>query len=107
MSRQRPPDVAVCELLRANLARESAIGLVEDVLRADFDLGFQVFADDEQVQAWWGDDDLCHGNSAETAIEEDPGGPLPVLGSREALLRLWTMSVMLLIVPFLQGLTLP
>ena len=61
MSAQRPPNLAVAQLLRADLSGESAIGFVKHVLAADFDLVFEVFADEEQEEAGWSDDDFCLG----------------------------------------------
>ena len=61
MSAQRPSNLAVAQLLRANLSSESAIGFVKHVLAADFDLVFEVFADEEQEEAGWSDDDFCLG----------------------------------------------
>ena len=61
MSAQSPPNLAVAQLLRANLSGESAIGFVKDVLAADFNLIFEVFADEEQEEAGWSDNDFCLG----------------------------------------------
>lgn len=61
MSAQRPPNLAVTQLLRANLSRKSAIGFVKDVLAAHFDFILEVFANEEQEEAGWGDDDFCFG----------------------------------------------
>ena len=61
MSAQRPPNLAVAQLLRANLSGESAIGFVKHVLATDLDLVFEVFADEEQEEAGWSDDDFCLG----------------------------------------------
>jgi len=46
-------------LLGGDFAREGTIGLVEDVLAADFDGGVEVFADEAEEEAGWGDDDFC------------------------------------------------
>lgn len=51
VSTKRPRNLAVTELLCADFASESAIGLVEDVLRAYFNFGLQVFADEEEKEA--------------------------------------------------------
>ena len=66
VTRQCPADVAVGQLGGADLAGEGSIGLVVDVLRADFDLGVKVLSDDEEVESRWGDDDLCTMNQAES-----------------------------------------
>lgn len=54
-----PVDVAVLELGDRDLACESAVGLVEDVLGSDFDGRAEVFANELEVQSGRGDDDLC------------------------------------------------
>jgi hypothetical protein len=56
-----PGDVAVLELGDRDLAREGAVGLVEDVLGRDFETGAEVLADEEEVDGRGGDDDLCVG----------------------------------------------
>lgn len=58
MTQDRPGDVAVLELVDGDLAREGAVGLVEDVLGSDFDAGAQMLAGDEQVEGGRGDDDF-------------------------------------------------
>lgn len=59
MSAQRPPNLTIFQLLRADLACESSIGLVEYVLAADFDFRLEVFAYEEEEETGWGDDDFC------------------------------------------------
>lgn len=59
VAQDRPRDVAVDQLLDGDFAGEGALGLVEDVLCSDFQAGLEVFAREEQVQSWRGDDDLC------------------------------------------------
>lgn len=54
-----PVDVAVLELLNADLAREGAVGLVIDILRADLDVLPDGVADELEVDGGRGDDDLC------------------------------------------------
>lgn len=54
-----PCDAAVLELLRRDLAGEGAAGLVEDVLCGDLEALAEVFAGEEEVEGWRGDDDLC------------------------------------------------
>jgi hypothetical protein len=58
VSEDRPCDAAVLELVCADLAGEGTAGLVEDVLRGDFETGAQVLAGEEEVEGWGGDDDL-------------------------------------------------
>ena len=45
-----PVDLAVLELRHRDLAREGAVGLVEDVLCGDTDLGLGELADEEEVE---------------------------------------------------------
>lgn len=59
MADNRPRDRAILQLIDADLAREGAVRLVEDVLRRDFDALAEVLAAEEEVEAWWGDDDFC------------------------------------------------
>lgn len=58
MASERPGDFTVHQLFHTNFSGERAVRLVEDVLRADFNFRFQVFTDNEQIQARRGDDDL-------------------------------------------------
>ena len=88
MAQDRPRDAAVFELGNADLTREGAVGLVVDVLGRDFDIGAAVFADEEEVDRWWGDHHLwgredsdqpefCRGNAAGERVSThrhwDPG----------------------------------
>jgi hypothetical protein len=59
VAQDRPCDARVLELVGGDLAGEGAAGLVEDVLRSDFQTRAKVLAGEEEVQGWWGDDDLC------------------------------------------------
>lgn len=59
VAEDRPGDAAVFELVDADLAREGAVGLVEDVLGGHFKAFAEVLAGEEEVQRRWGDDDLC------------------------------------------------
>ena len=59
MSAQRPPNLAVAQLLCADFSGKSSIRLVENVLAADFDFILEVFADEEEEEAGWGDDNFC------------------------------------------------
>lgn len=56
-----PCDAAILELLRRDLAGEGAAGLVVDVLCGDLETLAEVFAGEEEVEGWRGDDDLCGG----------------------------------------------
>jgi len=58
VAQQGPSDVGVFELLDGDLAGESAVGLVEDVLRGDFEARTQVLAGEEEVEGWGRDDDF-------------------------------------------------
>jgi hypothetical protein len=53
-----PCDVTVLELGDRDLAGEGAVGLVEDVLGGDLDLGAEVLAGKEEVERGGSDDDL-------------------------------------------------
>jgi hypothetical protein len=53
-----PCYAAVLELVNADLAREGAVGLVEDVLGGDFNALAEMFAGKEEVKGWRGDNDL-------------------------------------------------
>lgn len=55
---QRPPNFTITQLLRADLARESSIGLVEHVLATDFDFRLEMLANEEEEETGWGDDDF-------------------------------------------------
>jgi hypothetical protein len=58
VAQDRPGDVAVLELVDRDLASEGAVGLVEDVLRSDFDAGAEVLPDQEEVERGRSDDNL-------------------------------------------------
>ena len=58
MPRQGPPNLGISQLFGTDLASESAIGFVENVLRADLDFGLQVFSDEEKEKPRWGDNDF-------------------------------------------------
>ena len=47
MPAQRPPNVTIFQLLRANLSGKGSIGLVKNILAANFDFFLEVFADEE------------------------------------------------------------
>lgn len=54
-----PGYVRVFELVDGDFTSEGAVGFVEDVLGGDFEAGFEVFAGEEEVEGWWGDDNFC------------------------------------------------
>jgi hypothetical protein len=58
MSRQRPPNLTISQLLRRNLTRERSIRLIKHILTADFDLRLEVFANEEEEEARRRDDNL-------------------------------------------------
>lgn len=106
MPTKRPSNLTISQLLRRDLARKGPIGFIKHVLRGDLDLSFEMLAHEEEIEVRGGDDDLCCGRLGfNTPWGEGLGGGkrrgVPVLGSREALLRLCTMSVIDLMVPFL------
>lgn len=77
MSEDNPLDVAILELRDADLAREGAVRLVEDVLRRDFDALAQVLAREEEVERGRRDDDFGVGVAfgvVEVADEVFDGG---------------------------------
>jgi len=61
MPEKSPRDVGVLELRDGDLACESAVGLVEDVLGGDFDAGAEVLAGEEEVEGGRRDDDFGGG----------------------------------------------
>jgi hypothetical protein len=110
VSDQGPGDAAVLELLSRDLAGKGSVGLVEDVLRCDLEALAEVLACEEEVEGWWCDNDLwlrvsfsCFANVMDLAPSwvAKMRFNVPVLGSSLALFRFSTMSVMLLIEPFL------
>jgi hypothetical protein len=60
VSEDRPCDAGFFELVDADLAREGAVGFVEDVLCGYFEAGAEVLAGEEEVECGWCDDDLYH-----------------------------------------------
>ena len=56
---QGPVDVGVLELVGGDLAGESTLVLVVDVLGGHSDLWLGLRAGKSQVKCWWGDDNLC------------------------------------------------
>ena len=59
MPAQRPPNVAVRQLLCADFSCEGTIGLIEHVLAAYFDFRLQVLADEEEEEPGGGDHYFC------------------------------------------------
>lgn len=59
VTQDRPGDVAVKELRDGQLTSEGTVGLVVDVLRGDGDLLAQRLTDGDEVEGWWGNNDLC------------------------------------------------
>lgn len=58
MPRQGPSNLGISQLFGTDLASKSAIGFVENILRADLDFGLQVFSDEEKEKPWWGYNDF-------------------------------------------------
>lgn len=58
VAQEGPGDVAIFELGDGYFTGEGTVGLVEDVLRGDFDVGGEVLAGEEEVEGRWGDDDF-------------------------------------------------
>lgn len=65
-----PVDVAVLELSNGDLASVGTVGLVEDVLGSDLDVGADGLADEREVEGGRGDDDLCRDKSVDDAQNE-------------------------------------
>ena len=59
VTKQCPLNLTVSELCYTNLAGICAIGLVKDILCADFDFFAEMLACQEKVEEGRGDDDLC------------------------------------------------
>jgi hypothetical protein len=58
MPDQSPGNLRILQLIHANLTGKRTIGLIEDVLRGDTDLGVCEAAGEKEVDGWRGDDDL-------------------------------------------------
>jgi hypothetical protein len=65
---QCPGNTRVIQLVDADLAGEGTVGLVEDVLRGDFEAGTEVLASEEEVEGWRGDDDFCMGEELSASL---------------------------------------
>lgn len=61
MANDDPVDLGVLELLNADLTGEGTVGLVEDILGGDANLGVGEAAGEGEVQGWRGDNDLSGG----------------------------------------------
>ena len=61
MPRQRPANLAISELLGADLTRKSPIGLVKDILRADLDLRIEMLTHEKEEEAGRCNDDFGTG----------------------------------------------
>lgn len=59
MADDGPGDAGILQLRDADLAREGAVRLVEDVLRRDLDAGAELRPARKQVEGWGRDDDFC------------------------------------------------
>ena len=61
MPAQRPPNLTVPQLLCTDLSRKGPIGLVEDILTADFNFFLEMFPYEQEEEARRGNDDFCFG----------------------------------------------
>jgi hypothetical protein len=59
VSKESPGDSGVFELVDGDFASESSLRLVKDVLCCDFKAGAEMFACEEEIKSWWGNDNLC------------------------------------------------
>ena len=64
VTNHNPVNLGILELLNADLASESTIGLVEDILSGNANLRIGQAAGECEVQGWRGDDDLGGGVKA-------------------------------------------
>lgn len=71
MTKNRPSDTAIPELVHANLAGESAIGLVEDILSGDFNSSSQMLAGKKQIEGRGSNDDLYIQSAFQSGILAD------------------------------------
>ena len=60
---QRPSDIAVSQLVDRDLAGESAIGLIEYVLRGHLNALAEMLPDGQEIERWRGDDDFYSGST--------------------------------------------
>jgi hypothetical protein len=59
VTEEGPGDIAVFELVDGDLAGESSVGLVEDVLGCNLDAWSEMLTGKEEVESWGCNDDLC------------------------------------------------
>ena len=59
MAKECPGNVAVFQLVDRNLASESSVGLVENILGSDFESWIEVLASKEEVEGRRSNDDFC------------------------------------------------
>lgn len=59
VTEDNPSDTSILQLLDGKLACESAIRLVENILGCDLKTLAEGLARREEVDGWWGDDNLC------------------------------------------------
>lgn len=69
VAEESPGDVGVLELGDGDLTSEGAVWLVEDVLGSDLNAGTEVLAGQEEVEGWWGNDNLLRSVSC---VSESP-----------------------------------
>jgi hypothetical protein len=98
---QSPGNVGVLELRGGDLAGESAVGLVEDVLGGDLDALAGVLAGEEEVEGGRGDDDLGVGiDLGVVELVDDVGdrlnGAVPVGGRKSVSWAVCLVSLWLL-----------
>jgi hypothetical protein len=58
VANEGPGDGRVFELVDGDLAGEGSVGLVEDILGSDLKAGAEVLAGEEEVERWWGNNNL-------------------------------------------------
>jgi len=91
VANKSPGDTAVLELFDRDLTSEGTVGLVEDVLRSNFNALAEVLACEEEVEGWRCDDDLflsvsnlllpLYGGCFGALVLVERGCNIPVLGS--------------------------
>ena len=59
VSQDGPCDPRILELLYTDFTGESTVGLVENILSGYFKTGAEVFACEEEIKGWRGDDNFC------------------------------------------------
>jgi hypothetical protein len=96
-----PVDAALLELRNRDLASVGAVGLVVDILGSDLETLAEVLAGGEQEERRGGNDNLCVAVRRLRWVKETTWLHIPTLESSLALLRLETISLVELRVPFL------